>query len=197
MDEPSGKAESGLKTITIMTSFATIIYCLLALGFGVFVGAAWGLSRHVELLDWLEARTIRRWMAAMQSLGYEQWRIDQVLEQMGQRIMVNIPPPPEPPKKEPSLDDQLRKLNLVAAWHWTVAVEDFELVQQLCINHSDKIHAAAKSHEHHALEEVASMIRTEWIALTTHDYGLRDPYVVINPKNYDEDGIVFVLFEVK
>ena len=31
-----------------MTSFATIIYCLLALGLGVFVGAAWGLSRHVE-----------------------------------------------------------------------------------------------------------------------------------------------------
>ena len=180
-----------------MTSLSTFVFGILSVVIGVFVGAAWGLSQHAALLDWLQARTIRRWMAAMQSLGYEQWRIDQVLEQMGQRIMPPYIPAPEPPKKEPTLDDKLRELHLAAAWHLTVAVEDFELVQQLCINYSDKIHAAARSGENRPLEEVACMIRTEWIALTTHNYGLRDPYVCINPKNYDEDGIVFVLFEVR
>ena len=48
----------------------TIICGILTLIFGVVFGAMWGLSQHAALLDWLQARTIRRWQSAMQSLGY-------------------------------------------------------------------------------------------------------------------------------
>ena len=110
-----------------MTSLSTFVFGILSVVMGVFVGAAWGLSRHVELLDWLEARTIRRWMAAMQSLGYEQWRIDQVLEQMGQRIMPPYIPAPEPPKKEDlTQSPESDKVELT----------DFEKVLAECINRS-------------------------------------------------------------
>ena len=166
-----------------------------ALGAGI--GAMWGISRHVELLDWLEARTIRRWMQAMQSLGYEQGRIDQVLEKMGQRIMVNIPPPPEPPVKKPSLDDQLRELHIGVAWHWTVAEEDRPIIQQLCINYGKNLQEAAKSGSNVMLDNMAELLRKEWLQVTNHDYGLRDPYVVITAGNYDSDGRITVLFEIR
>ena len=166
-----------------------------ALGAGI--GAMWGISQHVELLDWLEARTIRRWMQAMQSLGYEQWRIDQVLEQMGQRIMVNIPPPPEPPVKKPSLDDQLNELHIGVAWHWTVADEDKPIIQQLCINYGKELQEAAKSGSNVMLDDMAEILRKEWLKVTNHDYGLRDPYVNVNAGNYDSDGRIFVLFEIR
>ena len=175
----------------------SIIIGIIALAFGLFVGAAWGISRHVELLDWLEARTIHRWMQAMKSLGYEQWRIDQVLEQMGQRIMVNIPPPPEPPVKKPSLDDQLNELHIGVAWHWTVAEEDRPIIQQLCINYGKELQEAAKSGSNVMLDTVAELLRKEWLQVTNHDYGLRDPHVAVNAGNYDFDGRITVLFEIK
>ena len=176
----------------------SIIIGIIALAFGLFIGAAWGISRHVELIDWLEARTISRWMQAMQSLGYEQWRIDMVLSQMGQRIMVNIPPPPEPPVKKPSLDYQLRKLHICAAWHWTVAEEDKTLVQQLCINYSDMLHNVAKRPSRNEdMRMVEDSIYQDWMQQSNHDYGLRTPSVTVNLCHYDEDGVIWVLFEIR
>ena len=72
----------------------TIIELMVAVIVGFIFGFTYGLSRHAAIIDWLQARSIRRWQSAMQSLGYEQWRIDQVLERMGKRIILpQIPAP--------------------------------------------------------------------------------------------------------
>ena len=78
---------------TIITAVLTGLLCAAA-------GAAWGLSRHVELLDWLQARTIAQMQRAMRSLGYTQEHINMVIKRMGCRIM-----PPNIPRPKPHHED--------------------------------------------------------------------------------------------
>ena len=174
-----------------------------ALGAGI--GAMWGISRHVELLDWLEARTIRRWMQAMQSLGYEQWRIDQVLEQMGQRIMVNIPPPPDPPKKEdltqspesdkvvPSLDAQLAEKEIGVLCREEL-VDDFVLMEQICLEYADKLKEAAEEPDGFLFKALADQIRDELLQRSEHN--LKHVVVDISWKYIYIDKYIQVKFDL-
>ena len=177
-----------------MTSFTTIIYCLLTLGLGVFVGAAWGLSRHVELLDWLEARTIRRWMAAMQSLGYEQWRIDPVLEQMGQRIMVNIPPPPAPPAKK-SLDVQLSEKHIGVCYREELR-DDGDLIMQICLDHADELQKAAAESDGFLFAVLEDRMRDELIKKSETALDLH-PVVKISRNPRDDYDYIQVEFNLE
>ena len=138
-----------------------------ALGAGI--GAMWGISRHVELLDWLEARTIRRWMQAMQSLGYEQWRIDQVLEKMGQRIMSPYIPCPEPPVKNPSLDEPLLEKNIEVAYCEEL-ISEGELIMKICLDYTDKIKEAATEEDGFLFRVLEDRMRDELLHRSEHQF---------------------------
>lgn len=172
----------------------TIIYGILVAMLGLVVGVMWGLSRHVELLDWLQARTIRRWMAAMQSLGYKQEDIDFVLERMGDRIMPPyVPCPPSPERK--SLGKQLAELNISTACHCTVYDEEWEPILQLCLDYADEIHAAADedSGDNFCLDNMASKLLEEWKRRSVCDYSGRVQRVRIRTNK--ENGFIEVLFD--
>lgn len=152
-----------------MTSLTTFIFGILLVAMGVFVGAAWGLSRHVELLDWLEARTIRRWMQAMQSLGYEQWRIDQVLEQMGQRIMPPYIPVPEPPVKK-SLEERLWEKNIGVIYREELTPFG-EIIMKICLNYADKINEAATEEDGFLFRVLEDRMRDELLHGREYQFG--------------------------
>ena len=177
-----------------MTSLSTFILGILSVAMGVFVGAAWGLSRHVELLDWLEARTIRRWMQAMQSLGYEQWRIDQVLEQMGQHIMVNIPPPPVPPVKKP-LDVQLHEKHIGVCYREELS-DDAELMMQLCLDYADELQKAATESDGFLFEVLEDRLRADLIKESETAVNWR-PVVRIARNPRDDYDYIQVEFDVE
>lgn len=118
-----------------------IIELTVAVDVGFAFGAMWGLSQHRALLDWLQARTIRRWMAAMQSLGYEQEDIDAVLERMGSKIMPPYIPAPThvlTPEK-PSLSEKLTELHIDVATHEAIPAEDVDVIMQLCIDYAQRM----------------------------------------------------------
>ena len=147
----------------------TIIYGILAIMLGLVVGAMWGLSRHKELLDWLEARTIRRWMQAMQSLGYEQWRIDQVLEQMGQRIISPYIPCPEPPVKK-SIDKQLWEKNIGVVYREELTPFG-EIIMKICLNYADKIKEAATEEDGFLFRALEDRMRNELLHGREYQFG--------------------------
>lgn len=179
----------------IMTTFATIIYGLLVLCLGIMAGAMWGLSQHRALLDWLQARTIRRWMAAMQSLGYEQEDIDAVLERMGNKIMPPYIPAPThvlTPEK-PSLSEKLAELHIGVATHENIPDEDVDVIMQLCFDYAQRIRAAARVNSFDLLEVD---LQNEWLKRSRHDYRGKFPRVRIDIDDNKEDSTVQVLFDV-
>jgi len=177
----------------IMTTFATIIYGLLVLGFGIMAGAMWGLSQHRALLDWLQARTIRRWMAAMQSLGYEQEDIDAVLERMGNKIMPPYIPAPTHvlTPEEPSLSEKLAELHIGVATHENIPDEDVDVIMQLCIDYAERLHAAARVG---SLDLLEVELLNEWMNRSKQDYHDKQPMVRIVIDDYKENAVVEVLF---
>lgn len=178
-----------------MNTVMMIIELTVAVAVGFAFGAMWGLSQHRALLDWLQARTIRRWMAAMQSLGYEQEDIDAVLERMGSKIMPPYIPAPThvlTPEK-PSLSEKLTELHIGVATHEDIPAEDVDVIMQLCIDYAQRIHAAARANSFDLLEVD---LQNEWMKRSHHDYCGKWPRVRIDIDDYKEDNTVQVLFDV-
>jgi len=173
----------------------TIIYGILTIMLGLVSGAMWGLSKHRALLDWLQAHTIRRWMAAMQACGYKQEDIDMVLERMGDRIMPPYIPQPEPPAKKP-LDVQLHEKNIGILCSDEL-VEDIDLMMGICLRYADKLHIAADETDGFLLMAVADRIRDELMQSCGHKFADGKPTVDI--ERYDSDGhkSIRVMFSIK
>ena len=170
-----------------------IIAIVLAFALGAAVGALWGLSRHVELLDWLAARTISRWQRAMRSLGYKQEDIDMVLEKMGRRIMPPYIPCPEPPK-EKSVEELLWEKN-IGVIYCEELMSDSELIMEICMDYADKINEAAGEPDGFLFSVLEDRMRDELLQRSGHKFDTR-PMVSIKWDHRDDHKYIQVMFDV-
>ena len=174
-----------------------IIIVILTAVVAAGLGMLWGVSRYTHIYDWFSASFFSRMQKAMKGLGYSQNNIDMVLDKMGQRIMVNIPPPPTPPVKDGDVESTrkviLEEQRISLGWKPSIPDSDIPILRELCICYEYRIREAFTPDGIATIDQIQEDMALQLLAKSNFNYGIRIPKVRITTNG--NDGFIFVSFD--